>query len=149
MGGKEEKNELQITNYKLPASKKQENGLTIETVKDNWKKIIESTCPLNHSLMAFLINCQPVKIDGGKIIVATRYNLYKERLNDQKNLLTIEEVLHKILGSPLKVKFLTEEEAGVKITTRTAAACPRPKNSESKSLLDDAMKIIGGKVVNE
>lgn len=149
MGGKEEKDKLQITNYKLPESKKQENGLTIETVKDNWKEIIESTCPYNHSLMAFLSNCQPVKIDGGKIIIAAKYNLYKERLNDQKNRLTIEEVVNKILGSPLKVKFLTEEEAGVKITTQTAAACPQSKNGESKSLLDDAMKIMGGRLIGD
>ncbi len=124
-------------------------NLTIEAVRDNWKKIVQSTCPLNHSLMAFLSNCQPVKIDGGKIIIAVKYNLYKDKLNDQKNRLTIEEVASKILGSPLKVKFLTEEEAGVKIAPQAPAACPQPKKGENKSLLDDAMKIIGGKVVKE
>ncbi len=134
----------------------QSGNLTIETVRNNWKEIIESTCPLNHSLMAFLSNCQPVKIDGGKITIAVKYNLYKDKLNDQKNRLTIEEVVSRILGSPLKVKFLTEEEAGIKITGRAVAACPpdgeaspHSKKGESKSLLDDAMKIMGGKVVKE
>lgn len=151
MGSKEEKNKLQITNYKSPESKKQEStteqsgNMTIDAVKDNWNKILEATRPHNHSLIAFLANCQPAKVENNKVIIATRYNLYKDKLNEKNNRLTIEEVFDKILNSRVTVKFVTEEEAGIKITRKLTTDNLQPK--ENKSLLDDAMKIMGGKVV--
>lgn len=137
------KYQIRDTKYEIQDT----NSVTIETIKKNWQQIIESTRPHNHSLMAFLSNCQPAKVENNKVIIATRYNLYKDKLNEKNNRLTIEEVFDKILNSRVTVKFVTEEEAGIKITRKLTTDNLQPK--ENKSLLDDAMKIMGGKVVKE
>jgi len=163
------KSDPQIINDNLPGKKMAVNNLTIETITDNWPNIAKATQPSNHSLMAFLSNCQPVKIENGTVIVATKYNLYKDKLNEKNNRLTIEAVMAKILNSSLRVKFVTEEEAGVKIypvkypDSRVSAHSgefnrvnsqlttnnKQQKGSENGSLLDDAMKLMGGKIVDD
>lgn len=130
-------------------------NLAIDDVKYKWEEIIKGTKPYNHSLSAFLLNCQPIEIKDGYLIIVTKYKFYKDKLSEVQNKLTIEKVLAKILGLEIRVKFLSEDEAGVKIKTKS----PAPKDSssseklnvprETKSLLNDAMEMFGGKIVEE
>lgn len=126
---------------------KKTGDLSIGNVKDNWSKFLVAVKPHNHSLIAYLSNCQPVKIEDGKIIIATRYNLYKEKLNEKTSRSTIEDVFGKILNSRIFVKFVTEEEAGVIITKQPTTDNEQQNKSENGSLLDDAISIMGGKIV--
>lgn len=133
----------------------EKSNLAIDDVKYKWKEIIKETKPYNHSLSAFLLNCQPIEIKDGYLVIVTKYKFYKDKLSEVQNKLTIEKVLAKILGSEIRVKFLSEDEAGVKIKTKS----PVPKDSssseklnvprETKSLLNDAMEMFGGKIVEE
>jgi DNA polymerase-3 subunit gamma/tau len=137
-----------------------ESSITLDLVRNSWSRITKATLPVNHSIAAFLSNCEPVKIENNTIIIATKYNFYKDKLNDKSIRSTIEEVIGKILNSSVKVKFVTEEEAGVTLTKQPAADLPadaahqalQEGNQQQKrgdSLLDDAMKIMGGKIVEE
>jgi DNA polymerase-3 subunit gamma/tau len=133
------------------------HNITLELVKDNWKKILEEIKPYNHSLTALLFNCQPVRVEKNIVTIVTKYSFYKDRLNDNGNRLTIEKVFDKILGSKTAIKVLSEEEAGVKIHPVKSSEAgaeqfnrvKQPPVKENQSLLDDAMKIIGGKIVEE
>jgi DNA polymerase-3 subunit gamma/tau len=125
--------------------------INMDQIFDNWRGLIQEIKPYNHSLSAFLINCQPVEIKDGQLIIATKYEFYKDKLSETQNKLTIENVLAKILGTKLKVKFLSEDEAGIKIKSQSApkdSSSPQ-KPRETSSLLDDALEMMGGKIVEE
>ncbi len=151
------KTDASLQNIKETA--KQSGGnISIETVKDNWNKLLEDIKPHNHSLNALLINCQPVGVADNIVKIAVKYSFYKDRLSEERNKLTIEKVLGNILDSNIKIKALSEEEAGIKIATSPPATPERsnggrgnqkPATGDKKdvSLLDDAMKIMGGKIV--
>jgi DNA polymerase-3 subunit gamma/tau len=142
------KRDIQDTKYQIPDTKApSDSNLTLETIINNWNKILVELEPLNHSLTALLLNCQPVKMENNTVTIAVKYKFYKERLNEIQNKLTIEKVLAKILGSPVKIKAVSEEEAGIKISAKQQAVSD--KQEGKNSLLDEAMKIMGGKVVDE
>lgn len=114
-------------------------------VKKNWPKLLTDIRPFNHSLSALLSNCQPAKIEGDKIILATPYSFYFERLNDAKNRLTIEEVLGKILGCSVRIGVIIDKDLSLKKETENISV----ENHQQNPLLSDALEIMGGKVVEE
>jgi DNA polymerase III subunit gamma/tau len=129
-----------------PSKKEAYNEVDILQIKDNWGNILKATRPHNHSLMALLSNCEPIRIEDGKILIATKYSFYKDKLNGKSIRPIIEEVIDKILNSRVSVRFVTEEEAGVKISGPQQTV-NNPESKGSGSLLDEAMKLMGGKIV--
>lgn len=131
----------------------QSGNISIDEVKNKWKDIIRETKPFNHSLSLFLLNCEPCKVEENYLIIATKYKFYKDKLSENQNKLTIEKVLANILGSNLRVRFIGEDEAGIKIKTSAkdspSSPASNPKPKETSSLLSDAMEMIGGKIVEE
>ncbi len=139
------------------------NNLTLDKINENWGKILLELEPLNHSLTALLLNCQPVRVEKNVLTIAAKYSFYKDRLNDSLHRSTIEKVLHMVFGSPLKIRVVSEEEAGIKIHPVKSSEAGPPKaefnrvnqqptthNSQPDNpLLDEAMKIMGGKIVEE
>ncbi len=123
----------------------------IEDIREKWREIIKETKPFNHSISLFLMNCEPFKIEGNCLAIVTKYKFYKDKLGEVQNKLTIENVLAKILGSKLKVKFLSEDEAGIKIKSQSAPkdSSSSQKPRETSSLLNDALEMMGGKIVEE
>ena len=119
--------------------------VNLSEAQKNWPRLLKEIKPFNHSLNALLSNCQAISTEANEITIATPYDFYKEKLNDPANRLTIEQVFGKILGLKISVKTVTNQEAGIK---------EAPKNIEEKpgvqdELLNSALEIIGGKVVNE
>ncbi|HEX8974418.1 MAG TPA: DNA polymerase III subunit gamma/tau [Patescibacteria group bacterium] len=125
-------------------------NFTINDIKRHWNAAIDQIRPLNASLSAALPNCQPARVEGDTVVIAAKFSFYKDKLNEQANKLTIESVFAKILGSQLKVRFLTAQEAGVSFAENHSFLSSAPaeeKASETSSLLTDAINIMGGTVV--
>ena len=118
--------------------------IDLYAVKSNWSRLLTDIRPHNHSISALLSNCQPVSAQGGKITLATPYEFYAERLRDPKNKLTVEEVLGKILGCRLILSVAVD-----KTIQPQKSAAEEEKPGEQNSLLDSALEIMGGKVVEE
>jgi DNA polymerase-3 subunit gamma/tau len=129
--------------------------ISIGKIEDNWNVFLKEIKPFNHSLASFLSNCKPLEISGNTLVLVVPYNFYKDKLKEVQNKLTVEEVLAKIFKCTLRLKVLCEEEAGIKIKIRPSEISDEPgqkeekKPSETSSLLDEAMKIMGGKMVEE
>jgi len=136
-------------NEELPASPIQnEKEIGSSEVKQSWPKLLKGIEPFNHSLKALLSNCQIVNVKGSVITIATPYDFYKEKLSDPANQLTIEQVLGKILGLKITLKAVTNQEAGIK-NIPSSQDQEEANNSTQNELLDSAIEIIGGTVVNE
>jgi DNA polymerase III gamma/tau subunit len=155
-----EKDEKKETHTEKIATSKPEKvtsgniSISIDEIRDKWKEIIRETKPFNHSISLFLLNCEPWKVEENYLFIVTKYKFYKDKLEETGNKLTIEKVLAKIFGSGLRPKFVSEDEAGVKVKTPARKDSPSSpasivKPKETSSLLNDAMEMMGGKIVEE
>jgi DNA polymerase-3 subunit gamma/tau len=127
--------------------KTSDQNVDFESVRDKWDAILMELKPLNHSLTATLLNCQPVKIENNTLQIAVKYSFYKEKLSEHQNKLTIENVFSKILGSKIRIVFLSEEEAGIKIKNQIPENSTPQAPGKQDDLLAEAAKIMGGKIV--
>jgi DNA polymerase-3 subunit gamma/tau len=140
---KNKKNKISNTDYDLQNN----NDLTIDEVTAKWHTLLEKITPLNHSLKALLSNCRIFAISRNEITLATPYDFYMQKLNDQQNRLTVENVFSKIIGSKIHIKIIIDKEIGLTESIRKTSH--NDKNGEQNSLLASAMEIIGGKVVEK
>jgi len=135
------KNEAQIA----------DSDFTLNDVKKNWNQFVSEAKVINHSLAAVLQSCQPVSAEAGIITVATKFAFHKDKLNEYGNKLTLEELFAKILGLRLFIKVVTADEAGITIasslTHLNPSASTEAAPSETSSLLNDAVSIMGGNIV--
>ncbi len=128
-----------------------EKEIEIDLVKQNWKKLLIEIKPFNHSLSALLSNCQPIETFGQEITLATPYDFYKEKLEDPESRLTVEDVFGKILGLKIRVKVVIDKNIFPKREAPDKEMTPdsQKENKENLSLLDSALQIMGGKVIEQ
>jgi hypothetical protein len=144
------------TNVEEVSNDENSKNITLEMVKNKWRELLDGAKPYNHSLAVLLSNCQAASVKDNIICIATKYSFYKDKLNEEQNKLTIEKVFAKILGTKVRIKVLSEDEAGIKIhPVKSSEAGAEQFNrvkqqpaKESQSLLNDAMNIMGGKIVD-
>ncbi|MFA7319336.1 MAG: DNA polymerase III subunit gamma/tau [Parcubacteria group bacterium] len=121
-------------------------NLDMGDVKSNWPRLLIDIRPFNHSLSVLLSNCQPIKLSDAKITLATPYDFYREKLDEHKNKLTVEEVFSKILKVRVHIDIIQDKTLTIK---KPDAPTITEKPGEQDSLLDSALQIMGGKVVEE
>ena len=127
-----------------------DNGKIIELfdIRKKWNDVLSAIKPLNHSLILFLSNCQPISIENNQLTIATQYSFYKDKLNEHANKLTIETEFARVFEAKIKVIFTDEGyEVGNEIKFSEAPkAIPADPNNP---LMGEAMKLFGGKIVQE
>jgi hypothetical protein len=135
----------EIEEQEKPAEKNlSDKDLDIFNVQSNWKKLLIDIRPYNHSLSALLCNCQPIKTEKNILTLATPYDFYREKLNEPKNKLTVEEVFSKILGLHIYINIEFDKNL---ILKKECIQAEKEVPSEQNSLLSNALEIMGGKVV--
>ena len=126
--------------------KSKPSKISLDSVKEIWNNLLVKVEPLNHSISAILADCQPAKLEENTVFIAVRYGFYKDRINEDKNKKAIEEILGDMLKHKVNIKAVTEEEAGIKM--KEVSREPKKENGvQSNLLLSDAMKMMGGKIV--
>ncbi len=79
--------------------------------------------------------------------MCTSYDFYKGRLNETGNRATMENVLGNILGQKVLLKTITNKEAGLPSAKKETSDPPAGEAGKKNSLLQSALEILGGKVV--
>ncbi len=118
----------------------------LKTVRENWLQIIEKIKIYNHSISAFLKNCEVVGMKDKFVVVATKYKFHKEKLAQAVNREIVEKVLGEIIGKKKKifVRYLSEEDAkkeGYKIK--------KTLKEKKDNLVNSALKIFGGNKIEK
>jgi len=139
--------EAEVSEEKI--SEKNGTALSIESVHEKWNHFLEEMKPHNHSLKALLSNCQISSVNGQEVMLCTSYDFYKDRLNDAGNRATMEKVLGQILGQKVILRTVTNKEAGRAETKKDAGDPPASEAGKKNTLLQSALEILGGKVVDE
>jgi DNA polymerase-3 subunit gamma/tau len=128
---------------KTESQEKHSNAsLDLFTVNSKWNKLLIDIQPYNHSLKALLLNCEVLEVKGNEITIGTPYDFYKERLNENANRLTAEEVFGKILECPIRLRIVVDKNLVKK-------EVEEKKESQQDPLLSSALEIMGGKIVKE
>jgi len=79
--------------------------LKIEEVAAKWRDVLATMRPLNHSLEALLRATRPVGFDGKLLAVEVFYKFHKERLEQERYKLLVEEVTSRVMVAPIKVRY--------------------------------------------
>ncbi len=116
-------------------------SLTPDKIKKVWKNFLEEIENINYSLVAILSKVRILDAKENQIILEVKYKFHKERCDDPVNKLTIEKVFDKLLKLKTKVIFVTAEKKETELEKTEIAT------KESDLSLDDALKIMGGKLI--
>jgi DNA polymerase-3 subunit gamma/tau len=106
----------------------------------SWSKILETIKLQNHSIYACLKSCIPINLKDETFYIKTNYSFHKNRLNDNKNKLTIIEIIDKITQYKIKIEFITEDQI--------SALGLENNLSDDSDVFDNAIQMMGGRVVD-
>lgn len=123
---------------------KEPSQFSIYDIRGKWNAIAATMSAANMSLATLSPNCVPIETSGDTITLATRFEFYKDKIDDAKNKLTMEDAFAKILGCPVRIKAVVD---GSYFASREPRNDAPEQPRETSSLLSDAMNIIGGTIV--
>lgn len=143
-----------VTQTQKTAPSENDPTFTLADVQKAWHEACKQIISTNQSLAALLPHSMPAEVKNGFLTIVTKYGLYKDKLNDNTNRLTVESVFGNLLGSRVKLRALTEEESGIQIPERRSVNVPsfgqkasQQQDKKPSSLLSDAASVLGGKLV--
>ncbi len=83
---------------------------SVKTLLDKWEDIADALKPHNHSLSAFVKAVTPQKIDeDGVLTISTKFSFHKERIQERKNRLALEDAIKKALGKKVSVRCILKK----------------------------------------
>ena len=107
---------------------------------DHWDAIVAKVCAKNRLLGTVLDSAEPESIDDGVLTLRVPYAQQKSTLEDAARRRTIEDILHRVTGAPLRIACVAgSEKANV---TPTKASSPR-----DNPLVKAAINVFGAKIV--
>lgn len=71
---------------------------------DRWSSLMSAVKPLNHSVEALLRSCKPGELKGRTLTIFALYPFHKEKLENPKNMVILEQAVKQVYGKPLKVE---------------------------------------------
>lgn len=86
---------------KLPRTKK-----TFGNLQKSWGKFLETVRPHNSHLTAILRATRPFDFDGQNLTCEVYWRFHKEKLEELKTMRLLEEIMEKIMGEKIKLKFV-------------------------------------------
>ena len=109
-----------------------------QLILNSWSDILENIKRQSHSIHACLKSCAPTGINNGIFYIKTNYSFHKNKLNENKNKLTIAEIIGKLTQCKIKVEIITEDQLnGLGLNN---------DSSQGEDVLNDALQMMGGKV---
>lgn len=103
--------------------------------KEVWKQVLGSLGSNNLALDTILSKARPGNIHGDELTVYVQYDFHKQQLMSEKNLVKLEQIISKAVGSPMKVKCEVAENLAHPQNASTPV-------SEPSDTIDDAMAIF-------
>jgi len=126
---------------------------TIEEVKKVWKDFMTKASEASHSLSLLLGAVTPVEVVGQKVRIGSGFPFYKDKLNDDKTRMVLENALSGVLGRKILIEGVTIEKTESIVhndvaVTEMSSPEPAPATAEPA---DGATKIaatFGGEIVS-
>lgn len=114
-------------------------AFSLDEVIAAWASILEQTKILNASLALALVQAKPIEVRGNTLILRTRHNFHKERLDAPQSRLTLADAFGRILSFEPQFRIVIEGS----VPDQSAAPQTDP------SLVSQAIEMLGGKLSQE
>ena len=101
---------------------------------DTWLKALMQIKNKNNSLYA-LLRSTKTQLEGDQLVLTSRFNFHRQRLEEPKNRSIIEAAITKAYGKPMQVVCQLEADTAPKVADR------------SSELVSSALEIFGGEIV--
>jgi DNA polymerase III gamma/tau subunit len=99
------KNEIkQEIQSKSVISPKVEEAMVTQDAKEVWKQVLGSLGNNNLALDTILSKARPGNIHGDELTVYVQYDFHKQQLMSEKNIVKLEQIISKAVGSIMRVK---------------------------------------------
>jgi DNA polymerase III gamma/tau subunit len=131
----ETKEDVKSDAHSKNVSAKVEEVMVTQDAKDVWKQVLGSLGSNNMALDTILSKARPGNIHGDELTVYVQYDFHKQQLLSEKNLVKLEQIISKAVGSPMKVKC--EVSAQTVSAQNTSTPVGEPGDT-----IDDAMAIF-------
>jgi DNA polymerase-3 subunit gamma/tau len=115
-------------------------------LKENWGRVLRAIRPRSRVVEALLKSCEPVSIQGNTVTVSFYHGFHKDKMNEDKNRLVVEQALAEVAGQPCAVKFVLCE--GNRQEREKQAAADRRKELLQNPVVRDAIAEFGAQVVD-
>ncbi len=119
----------------------------VEVTDELWRKILDLIKTKNHTVTALLRSAKPEGVFDGKLRVVVFYQFHKDRLDDSKNKLIVEDVVGQVLGGRAIVEFVLGErpKIGYELQGKVDSGHPESKKEEGrdediKALVEEIFK---------
>jgi DNA polymerase-3 subunit gamma/tau len=122
-----------------PQAEYKKTSLTFKKIEAKWNEIIENLKPHNHSLSAFMRDCELIGFENNTLTIAARFNFHKEKLSNLTNKELIGKVLDKIFKEKINIRFTVNGNLEKKENINN--------QKSEKNLVDSTLKILGGELV--
>lgn len=111
------------------------NEISLEEVNKKWDEILEHIKNYNHTLFSFIRLHKPMESRENTLQLAVHYSFHKERIEDVKNKLAIENILENIFGTKMRIECVLVEKKD-----------DTPYHSEDKEI-EDIVKEFRGSII--
>jgi DNA polymerase-3 subunit gamma/tau len=120
--------------------------LTLAWLQQNWGQLLQAVRPGSRSVEALLKSCEPVSVQGDVVTLGFYHSFHKERMDEEKNRLVVEQALAEIARRPYRVRCkLVEGDRGAR-EQKTEAS--RREKLLDNPVVSEAITRYGAKVVD-
>jgi hypothetical protein len=107
-----------------------------------WSKVLAGVRVINTSIEALLRATKPISLDGDVLTLGVYYRFHKERLEEPSHRKILEEVVTRVLGSPVRVTCVLTSPPAKKVVEE-----PKEKviltQTEDEDIIKIAKEIFG------
>jgi DNA polymerase-3 subunit gamma/tau len=140
-----------------------DNPQLFEKAMSFWRQFLEKTAQLNPLLLSTLEACKPSVVRGNILYLITEFNLYKERISDNKVREPLENLFAEILGEKILIRVVHKSEAALLKLPQEEVVVPETKivepvtatssvfiekPSEPLSATAEALAVLGGELIS-
>jgi DNA polymerase-3 subunit gamma/tau len=152
-GGTKSSNDIGSTGSASSNGESKSNGEStkpigdVEIGKDVWNEILSLVKPVNFSTEALLRAARPVNYDGKTLTIGVYYEFHKERLDQLQHRKILEEVVMRVVGTPVRVncKLVAPERKKVEEKSKEEVVLTESgeTSGEGDDILEAAKEIFG------
>lgn len=104
--------------------------LSLDAIRNQWGRIKADVNAVNVRTGALMSEMDPAALEGDRVVLTVPYPFHANKMNSDDTRPVVEQVLSRVLGTPLKLECFTNEEFRGRPTappsTRTPAPAPAP-----------------------
>jgi DNA polymerase-3 subunit gamma/tau len=121
-------------------------GVDVAWLKNNWGQILRAVRPRNRQVEAFLKDSEPLSVEDDVVTLGFYYDLHRERVNQDKNRMFVEEALAEVAGGSYRVRCVLYQ--GNRQEREKQATADRHEELLRNPVVREAIEEFGAKVVD-